>query len=452
MATVLLCSTPVHAHVTPLLAVTRSLVARGHDVRFLTGARFADAVTAAGAQHLPLPAEADFDDRDLAGRFPGRAGRTGLDAIRYDMLQIFVGPGLAQHRAVLAALADRPADAVLVEPLFLGATALAATPADRRPPLVAIGIFPLGLTSAHTAPFGLGLLPASGPLGVACNRVLQRVVERSLAPAQDAAVDLVRAAGEQPLDGFFLGWPAHADAIAQLTVQEFEYPRPDVSTPVHYVGPPAATGTAASGDPGLPAWWSDLDGSRPVVHVTQGTVANDDPGQLLLPTIRALADEDVLVVAATGGRPVEVLGPLPENARAAGYLPYDALLPRTSVYVTNGGYGGVHHALRHGVPIVVAGKTEDKAEVAARVAWSGAGVRLRTNEPRPAQVRRAVRRVLDDTAYAAASARIGERIAAAPGTDGVVDVVEGLLASSAEDRRRRARPVSGPPTGRLVRG
>jgi len=422
MVSVLLCSTPVHAHVTPLLAVVRSLVARGHDVRVLTGARFAPAVAAAGAEHVPLPPEADFDDRDLAAHFPGRAGRTGLDAIRHDMLEIFVGPGVAQHRAVAAALDERPADVVLVEPLFLGAMALAAAPAAQRPPLAVLGIFPLGLTSERTAPFGLGVLPAAGRLGVLRNRVLHRVVERSLAPAQVAAQDMVRATGARTLDGFFLGWPAHADVVVQLTVEEFEYARPDVTTPVRFVGPPAATPAAHD----LPSWWGDLDGPRPVVHVTQGTVANEDPAQLLLPTLRALADEDVLVVAATGGRPVASLGDLPANARAAEYLPYDALLPRTSVYVTNGGYGGVHHALRHGVPVLVAGRTEDKAEVAARVAWSGAGLRLRTNAPRPAQVRRAVRRLLDDPSYARASARLGDRIAASPGTDGVVDVVEAL--------------------------
>ena len=43
------------------------------------------------------------------------------------------------------------------------------------------------------------------------------------------------------------------------------------------------------------------------------------------------------------------------------------LLPRTDVLVTNGGYGGVQQALAHGVPLVVAGRTEDKVEVAARV-------------------------------------------------------------------------------------
>ncbi len=434
MATVLLCSTPVHAHVTPLLAVTRALVARGHDVRFLTGARFAAAVVAAGAEHLPLPAEADFDDRDLAAAFPGREGRTGLDAIRHDMLEIFVGPGAAQHRAVLDALADRPADVVLVEPLFLGATALVATPADLRPPVLAVGIFPLGLKSDRTAPFGLGVLPARGLLGVARNRVLHRFVERvAFAAPQRAAQDMVRAAGVEPSDTFFLGWPADADAVVQLTVAELEYPRPDVATPVRFVGPPRP----AAGDTTLPAWWGDLDTRRPVVHVTQGTVANEDPTQLLLPTLRALADEDVLVVAATGGRPVETLGALPANARAAEYLPYDALLPRTSVLVTNGGYGGVHHALRHGVPVVVAGKTEDKAEVAARVAWTGAGVRLRTNRPRPAHVRRAVRRLLDDPSYARASARLGERIAASPGEDGVVDVVEEVTAAREAGLRAR---------------
>ena len=36
--------------------------------------------------------------------------------------------------------------------------------------------------------------------------------------------------------------------------------------------------------------------------------------------------------------------------------------------VTNGGYGGVQLALAHGVPLVVAGNTEEKGEIAARVA------------------------------------------------------------------------------------
>jgi UDP:flavonoid glycosyltransferase YjiC (YdhE family) len=36
------------------------------------------------------------------------------------------------------------------------------------------------------------------------------------------------------------------------------------------------------------------------------------------------------------------------------------------VYVTNGGYGGLHYEMENGVPIVVAGDTEDKPEGSAR--------------------------------------------------------------------------------------
>ncbi|MBD7917528.1 DUF1205 domain-containing protein [Cellulomonas sp. Sa3CUA2] len=231
------------------------------------------------------------------------------------------------------------------------------------------------------------------------------------------------------------GWTRAADVTVQCTVPGFEYPRPGLGDTFRLVGP---VGVPRAGsvdvDPALlPAWWGDLDG-RTVVHVTQGTVANDDLGQLLRPTIDALADEDVLVVAATGGTPVERLGPLPGNVRAATMVPYAALLPRTDVMVTNGGYGGVHWALAHGVPLVVAGSTEDKAEVGARVRWSGAGMQLRGNRPAPDQVRAAVRTVRDDPAYRAAARRLAEQIAASPGVAGVVEAVEG------------GRPVpSGPP-------
>ena len=46
-----------------------------------------------------------------------------------------------------------------------------------------------------------------------------------------------------------------------------------------------------------------------MVHVTQGTLDNADLGRLLLLTIDALAHDDVLVVATTGG-------PDPEPLRA----------------------------------------------------------------------------------------------------------------------------------------
>ena len=93
-------------------------------------------------------------------------------------------------------------------------------------------------------------------------------------------------------------------------------------------------------------------------------------------------------MATTGGRNVsELKAPLPMNTFVADYIPHDLLLPKVDVMVTNGGYGAVQRALSTGVPLVVAGNTEDKPEVAARVAWTGAGINLRTGTPTAGAVR-----------------------------------------------------------------
>jgi UDP:flavonoid glycosyltransferase YjiC (YdhE family) len=126
---------------------------------------------------------------------------------------------------------------------------------------------------------------------------------------------------------------------------------------------------------------------------------------------------------------------MPANARAATYLPYDELLPRTDVFVTNGGYGGVQYALRYGVPIVATGGKEDKPEVGARVAWSGVGRRIRSEHPSPRALRRAVRRVLADSSYRVASGRIADEMAAAPGSAQLTAVIDRLTAARLEPRQ-----------------
>ena len=88
------------------------------------------------------------------------------------------------------------------------------------------------------------------------------------------------------------------DAYLQTTVAGFEYPRPDLPASVRFVGPILAPPSSRF-DP--PDWWDELAAGRPVVHVTQGTLDNADLGRLLFPTIEALADDDLLVVATTGG-------------------------------------------------------------------------------------------------------------------------------------------------------
>src|SRR5215213_2102621 len=377
MANIVIGSVPIHGHVMPLLAVAAGLVERGHRVRFLTGGRFAEVVGETGAEFVALPPEADFDDREL-NQGVDKDRPSGIRGLRYDVQEVFLKPAPGQYR-VLRALVSEPTDAVIVDPGFAGAVLLTAEPRSERPPVILGGVLPLMLSSAAVPPFGLGLQPLGNPvLNRVRNAGLRVLVERVIfGPVQRSADVMARGVQGRELQTFVLDWASTVDAIAQFSVPAFEYPRPDATVPLHFVGPL----TSPSNLP-TPPWWGDLDGPGPVVLATQGTIANRDFSELIKPTVEALADEDVLVVVTTGGPPVEDLGPLPTNVRAARYLPYDKLFPLLDLVVTNGGYGGVHYALAHSVPLVVGGGGEDKPEVAARVAWSGVGVNLRTGRPK----------------------------------------------------------------------
>jgi UDP:flavonoid glycosyltransferase YjiC (YdhE family) len=329
MPSIIIAAMPIHGHVTPLLAPARHLAGRGDRVRFLTGSRFAEVVAATGAEYVPLPAEADFDDRqDWNETFPARAALKGTKAVAHDIEQVFVRPGLPQHDAVRAAHAAEPADALLIDPAFIGGAFLLGHPLGVRPPIVVCGIFPLMISSRDTAPFGMGLTPLRGPLGRLRNGLLATITRKVVfPPVERIAEQIFQRLHGRSIPFAVLDWPRHAEAIVQFTVPEFEYPRSDAPATLHFAGPISASGSRAP----LPPWWPELDGSRPVVHLTQGTAANNDYGQLIKPALDGLADEDVLIAVATGGRPVESLPPLPANARAAEFLPYDELLPKTDV-------------------------------------------------------------------------------------------------------------------------
>lgn len=422
---VLVCSNGADGHARPMIAVADAFVRRGWQVRFLTGARFREQAEAIGAEYLQLPAEADVHEEEAQSE-----RRSGLRAMNEGATAAFLTPAPAAWAVLRAALQQSPADAVVSELAFVGAAGLGGLPETERPLSIVCSIFPLGLPSPDIAPFGLGLPPMRGPLNRPRNRLLTRLATSVLlAPLHREADRTLVSIGAAPLAGrFFMDYVRTADLIAQLTVPQFEYPRSDPPENLRFYGPVARSVTS---DRPIPYWWDRLDGTRPIVHVSQGTVANIDFGELVAPTLAALGNEDVQIVVTTGGPPISALPRLPHNAFAAEFIPYDRLLPRTAVFVTNGGYGGLHYALEYGVPVVVAGDTEDKPETAARTAWAGIGINLKTGRPTGTVVRRAVRRVLADPSYAAASARIGASIRASQGADGLASDVEHLLRSRA---------------------
>lgn len=218
----------------------------------------------------------------------------------------------------------------------------------------------------------------------------------------------------------------------QASSPELEYEQ--ALHPTEYVGPlisPLNSTSAA-----LPEWWGEVDapGGRRVVGITQGTFATD-PTSLILPAIRALRGDASLLLVVPSQQAEEITqallsdgsGGLPENLRLAAWLPYEALLPRCSVLITNGGYGSVTQALAHSLPLVCAGTSEDKKDTAARVTRAGAGVDLGTDNPSTEQVRDAVAEILGDARYRENAARVGRGLNSLGGAARACELLEGIV-------------------------
>jgi MGT family glycosyltransferase len=434
MAEILIAALSPAGHVGPLLNVARGLVDRGDRVTVLTSVKHAAKIRAVGARPHAVPVKADIDDTRLDLDFPGRAETSGIKRVNFDIVQLFVAPMRYQASELSTLMAQTRFDAIIVDAGFMGILPILLGDRDARPPVIVYTTTPLMVSSRDTAPAGMGLPPSSTTLGRLRNRTLNVLSHKVLLrQSQITANYLLDRMNSRRLPTFILDSGVLADRYIVPTVPEFDYPRSDLPANVRYVG---AVHPSPSQGVRLPPWWSELDGDRPVVHVTQGTIDNADLRRLLEPTIEALGGEDVIVVATTGGRPVSQLKvPLPLNTYVAEYIPHDLLLTKVDVMVTNGGYGAVQRALSTGVPLVVAGNTEDKPEVAARVAWSGAGINLRTGTPTPRAVRAAVREVLGNSRYLYHARKLEAAFARRDGVAEIAALVDEVI--------YECRPVAG---------
>lgn len=438
MSRFLFATTPATGHVAPKLPIARELTARGHDVHWYTGAVYRSQVQAVGAIHHPIQLAQDFGGQTIGEAFPELVGLTGVAMVRRAFERVFIDNAVGMFHDCQAILAQHPVDAIMSEPLFVAARWLSE---HDGAPWATLGETMLGLYSRDSAPFGPGLAPVRGAVGqlrnAAMNAVHRRMIMSDVTEHYERARQQV---GLPRLGRSFIDTFASPYLYLQPTVPSFEYPRRDLPEQLHFIGPLLPQPHVH--EP-LPEWWPELEDDRPVVLVTQGTVATD-PRHLLIPTIEALAAEPALVVVTTGG-PVRKLldalpGPLPANVRIEQFVPYAQLMHHVDVLVTNGGYGTVQQALAHGVPIVVAGATEDKPENAARIAWSQTGVRIRAQRPAPQRIRGAVRAVSDVPRYRERAALIAREMAGYDAPRTAADLLERLVQSAA--------PVTTPVRGR----
>jgi MGT family glycosyltransferase len=422
MSKVLIAAAPLAGHAGPMLIVAEFLHRQGHDVLFSSSDFFREKAEARDLRFLPLVGNANYDYRQLGELIPGLRTFTSPIDLSNSYVKHMLGDRIPdQYRGMRKIIDEENVDLVMTDVGFWGIFPLLLRN-EPRPPVISCG------TTApmwHDPAFSILTGPDETPEGLKRNLEHSREWKEGRAPADIYVNEVLQKLGAQVPGGFDLTDTMYSlpDLFLQLGAEEFEFPRHNKRPNLRFIGPILPESKSQMEIP------LSLDDSKPVVFVTQGTLANFDFDQLLNPALSGLAGEDVQVLATAGGGPVEAIV-ASGNSIVEGYIPYELILPKTSVFVTNGGYNGVQQALSYGVPVVSAGASEDKPQVCARVKWSGAGIDLETGAPTAEQISRAVIQVLRDPSYRDRAKVLGAAIAKTNGLKTIAEIVEETISEN----------------------
>jgi hypothetical protein len=295
MAKMIVAAPPFPGEMGPLLQLARALAGRGHQITVLTGGAFRQAVERAGLEFAPLAGAADYDIKQFAIERARAGVAPGPEQLNFDWINCFVNPMPEEHLALQRLLEQDPEQYLISNVLFLGAVPVKQGAPGRRP-LRWVGVSVVGLAVSSDDSTLFGPVPVeAGDDPKAANRAANAQFTAAFAPTRERLNDVLREMGAaEAVEGFVDFVYTVPDATAVLTVPGFEFHRSDLPSTIELVG---AFRAEPAGDWQRPSWWSELDGSRPVVVVTQGTFANDDLSQLIEPALAGLAELDVTVVA-----------------------------------------------------------------------------------------------------------------------------------------------------------
>jgi UDP:flavonoid glycosyltransferase YjiC (YdhE family) len=208
----------------------------------------------------------------------------------------------------------------------------------------------------------------------------------------------------------------------------FRDPRFPLPATAHSFRPTAIE--PASGEAGPPPWPMALP-AAPTVYFTLGTEFNVESGDLFARVLEGLGALEVNVVA-TVGEPIDPteFESLPQHVHVERFIPQATVLSHSSAVVSHAGSGSVLGALAHGLPQVLIPMGADQPFNAARCDALGVARVLDAVEATPKLVRDAVSAVLFGAAYRNAAERLRDEIAALPGPESAVSLLERLADDS----------------------
>jgi MGT family glycosyltransferase len=401
----------------PQLAVTRQMLARGHEVTVLAHRAARGRIEATGAGFLEFKRTVPGMDltrretdsmRDWEART--RLGQS-MRLLKNGVMPFVLGPA----RDCAEALRNHPADVVVLDWMLTGA-AVAAEGAGV--PAVALVHCPYPFPRDGVPPLFTGLRPGDGPLMAMRDRLLSRLSTR----VSSLGLPLLnKARSEQGLAplGDWATQLLSTQELCVMTAPELDFcSRGGLPANVRYVGP--------AFEPYPREWispWPETDGD-PLVVVSFST-SYMNQGALAQRVLDALAGLPVRALLTCGpALDVERLE-LPANARRVDFVPHRTVLPHAALLITHAGWQTINAGLAEGVPLICIPGGRDQPDNAVRVLACGAGLRVRESASR-GKLRRTIGRALGDADLRRGAERMAIALARRDGAVVITETVERL--------------------------
>jgi UDP:flavonoid glycosyltransferase YjiC (YdhE family) len=348
-------------HAFPMIALGRSLAARGHEVTLQTWSKWREHVQAEGLTFAPAPEYQVFP-----------SGPEPLD---------FYEAVVHAARDTLPLVEELRPDVAVADILTL-APALAAELAGVPCATLIPHVYPHGEPDFPIYSLG-ARLPRTGA-GRAIWRRAQRPVQKGLELGRRELNETRSRLGLAPLPQVHNGISRRLALVASFP--QLEYPR-NWPEHVHVIGP--LMWEPPADDVELPP------GDEPLVLVAPST-AQDTEHRLLRAALGGLAEAPVRVLATWNRRLPAYPLPVPENTRLVEWVSYSRTMPHCAAVICHAGHGTLARALASGCAVIAAPAVGDMNENAARLDWSGAGVRIPRRFVSARTVRLGVERALGE--------------------------------------------------------
>jgi len=350
-------------HAFPLIALGKELAAAKHSVTIQTWQRWQVDVEREGLNFVAAPEYQVFPTS------------SGQDSPYLSAIQA--------TRDTLPLLRELNPNLVIADILTL-APALAAELAGIKYATLIPHLYPEN--PPGYPPFSSGAAAPRARLGRELWQRLGFITNRGLRSGQYQLNATRVALGLSPTESLYGGLSKELCLVA--TYPQLEYPR---RWPKHvrHIGPLFWE---------LPSETIELDkDGQPLILIAPST-AHDPEHKLLRAALTALADLPVKVIASANQSFNQKIS-VPSNAKVLEWAPYSQIMPQADLVICHGGHGTVVKALSYGVPLLVCPVAGDMFENAARVEWSGSGLRVPNRLIRPAILKAAIKQVLSRRTY-----------------------------------------------------